>query len=266
VPSAIVTAFSHIGAVRDINQDSIVVGAWTLCANVTPQPQRFSMELGEPLVVAVADGLGGHAGGEVASSLVVRDLAALGARLRSSGDVEKALRQVDLNTYAAAAAQPELRGMGTTVAGVLLHGDMSVPFNIGDSRTYRWRSGDSGVLEQVSTDDSPPLFPGQRSTHIVTQTLGGSFHPEPIHPHVGPGEPIGRDAFLICSDGLTDLVADDEISEALHIAQLAPAAGALDADATAIRTLWSAAMAAGGIDNISIVIARLDPAEHQSPP
>ena len=63
-----ISALSHIGAVRDHHEDSLVAGPWTLCATVTESPQMLAFPLGTPLVVAVADGLGGHPGGEVASA------------------------------------------------------------------------------------------------------------------------------------------------------------------------------------------------------
>lgn len=66
-----VTALSHVGLVREHNEDSLAVGPWTLCATVTQNPQTLVFPLGRPLVVAVADGLGGQPGGEVASALVV---------------------------------------------------------------------------------------------------------------------------------------------------------------------------------------------------
>src|SRR5258708_12886221 len=76
-----VTALSHPGAVRDNNEDSLVAGPWTLCATVTENPQTLFFPLGTPLVAAVADGLGGHPGGEVASALVARPLAQAGPSL-----------------------------------------------------------------------------------------------------------------------------------------------------------------------------------------
>src|SRR5260221_12615334 len=80
-----VTALSHPGAVRDNNEDSMVAGPWTLCATVTESPQTLFFPLGTPLVVAVADGLGGHPGGEVASALAARQLAQVGPWLDSEG-------------------------------------------------------------------------------------------------------------------------------------------------------------------------------------
>jgi serine/threonine protein phosphatase PrpC len=73
-----VSALSHIGAVRDHHEDSLAAGPWTLCATVTESPQTLVSPLGTPLVVAVADGLGGHLGSKAASALVVRRLAQIG--------------------------------------------------------------------------------------------------------------------------------------------------------------------------------------------
>ncbi|NUR02462.1 MAG: serine/threonine-protein phosphatase, partial [Streptomyces sp.] len=78
MPYVAVSAVSHPGLVRERNEDSLVVGPWTLCATVTESPQTLVFPLGTPLVVAVADGLGGHPGGDVASALVARRIASIG--------------------------------------------------------------------------------------------------------------------------------------------------------------------------------------------
>ena len=94
-----VTALSHTGAVRDHNEDSLVAGPWTLCATVTENPQTLFFPLGAPLVVAVADGLGGHPGGEVASAVVVRQLAQIGPSLDSEQAVHDALSACNRAVY-----------------------------------------------------------------------------------------------------------------------------------------------------------------------
>jgi serine/threonine protein phosphatase PrpC len=87
---SVVTALSHAGLVRDHNEDSLVTGQWTLCAAETETPQTFVFPITSPLVVAVADGLGGHPGGDVACSVVLRELARAGPTL----DSEQRLRDV----------------------------------------------------------------------------------------------------------------------------------------------------------------------------
>jgi serine/threonine protein phosphatase PrpC len=247
VVSIEVCALSHVGAVREANEDSLVVGPWTLCATVTDRPQRLEFDLHAPLVVAIADGLGGHAGGEVASSMVAQGLASLGPDIGAAEQVVAALRELDERVNSVAERSAVLRGMGTTVAGVVFSSEQALVFNVGDSRVYaEGPSWAHGGLRLLSIDDNPPLLPGQRSTPIVTQTIGG-WNGALVEPHVHE-EPLQNGAgFLICSDGLTDLVDDDTIERAFESGS----------DLTTAGVLWAAAMEAGGVDNISIAIARV---------
>jgi serine/threonine protein phosphatase PrpC len=236
-----VSALSHAGLVRDQNEDSLVVGPWTLCATVTENPQTLLFSLGSPLVVAVADGLGGHPGGEVASTLVVRTLAAAGPSLDSEEMLREALGSCNRTVYAAAARRPELNTMGTTVAGIVVTPEAVMAFNVGDSRVYLVTPDG---LRQVSVDDSPPLAPGERSTVIVTQTLGGHDQFATVDPHVSRSA-LDLDAcYLVCSDGLTDLLTDDVLGQVLSEQE----------DGRAAFELWKAAMEAGGLDNVTLAL------------
>src|SRR5260221_5012130 len=115
-----VTALSHPGAVRDNNEDSLVAGPWTLCATVTENPQTLFFPLGTPLVAAVADGLGGHPGGEVANALVARPLAQIRPYLASEQSRLEALRTGDRAVHAPDARDLAPAATGTTVAGVVV--------------------------------------------------------------------------------------------------------------------------------------------------
>ena len=239
-----VTALSHAGLVRDHNEDSLVVGPWTLSATETETPQTLVFPLGTPLVVAVADGLGGHPSGEVASALVVRHLAQVGPLLDSEETIRDELTACNRAVYAAADRDRELTMMGTTVAGVVITPDHAYTFNVGDSRVYVVAAEQ---LRQVSVDDSPALVNGRRSTAIVTQTLGGNSEFTDIEPHIA-GTPLDEDTlYLICSDGLTDLVPDEVLGSVLTENE----------DGRAAFELWKAAMAAGGADNITLAVVRL---------
>lgn len=237
-----VTALSHPGAVRDQNEDSLVAGPWTLCSTVTDNPQTLVFPLGAPLVVAVADGLGGHPGGEVASALVVRHLAQVGPALDSEQRVREAVNASNRIVHAAASRNPALTAMGTTVAGIALTPDVVVAFNVGDSRVYA--AGPAG-LRQLSTDDRPSAQ--QLPSGIVTQTLGGNEQLATVEPHV-TSSPLSADtSFLVCTDGLTDTVPAGVLADVLRQHE----------DGRAAFELWKEAIQAGGPDNITIALARV---------
>ncbi|MER7345741.1 PP2C family serine/threonine-protein phosphatase [Streptomyces aurantiacus] len=243
MPYVTVTAVSHPGLVRDHNEDSLVIGPWTLCGTMTENPQTLGFPLGSPLVVAVADGIGGQPAGEVASGLVVRHLASLGPTLDSERAVSEALDVINRSVYAAADRDPELATMGTTVAGVVVLAEELLVFNVGDSRVLDV-SADRSTLHRLSVDDSPPLAPGRRTTSIVTQALGGAPRFTAITPHVSTA-PLGTgDRFLVCTDGLTDPVPDDTLDEVLR---------AHDGGRAAFE-LWKSAIEAGGPDNITLAL------------
>jgi serine/threonine protein phosphatase PrpC len=229
-----VTAFSHNGRVRAHNEDSITVAGWISDVEISA-PRRSRHELAEPLLFAVADGMGGHAGGEVASRYAIKRLAAERMSAGAQGILAR-LAMINAELYQTMKAVPSLLGMGTTVAGLSLSTTRAVWFNVGDSRIYRQRGG---RLEQLSIDDVPP---GPRSG-IITQTLGGSRAFFPIAPHIGEEDLVLPSRWLLCSDGLTDMLGDAEIEHAMAAS-----------DEEAMRAMFTAAMAAGGADNISIVV------------
>ncbi|MEU2156910.1 protein phosphatase 2C domain-containing protein [Streptomyces sp. NPDC019396] len=244
MPYITVTALSDTGLVREHNEDSFVAGPWTLCATVTENPQTLLFPLGTPLVVAIADGLGGQPAGEVASALVVRRLAGLGPSLDGEQAVRDALDLCNHSVYAAADRDPGLTAMGTTVAGAVVLPDSVLVFNVGDSKVYE--VGERR-LRQVSVDDSPPPAPGRRTTSAVTQTLGGSFSRTPISAHVSHSPLAVGDRWLICSDGLTDPVPDEELDDLLRVHDGGRAA----------YELWKAAIESGGPDNITLALIRI---------
>ena len=236
-----VSALSHVGLVRDHHEDSLVAGPWTLCATVTESSQTLFFPLGTPLVVAEADGLGCHPGGEVASALVARRLAQLGPFLDTEDRVREALSACDREVHVTAAREPALTAMGTTVAGVVVMPDQVLAFNVGDSRVYA--AGPGGV-RQLSTDDR--LFGEDLPPGIVTQVLGGIGELAALDPHLVTSPLSADTSYLICTDGLTDPVPADVLDLTLGQHQ----------DGRAAFALWKAAMEAGGPDNITIALVR----------
>ncbi|WP_103350740.1 PP2C family serine/threonine-protein phosphatase [Amycolatopsis sp. CA-128772] len=229
-----VTVLTHRGAAREANEDAVVVGSFTACGVSFSDPVTYEVPLSSPVVIAVADGMGGHAAGEVASAHAVRMLAF--AAPQDETGVEAALVQIDTDLVAAGRAEPAAAPMGTTVAGVLLTAAGGTHFGVGDSRVYL-ESG--GYLAQVSTDDRGPLGG-------LSRCLGGRTDGTPLRTRVG--RLAGADRLLLCSDGLSDLVGHETLEELL---------GGPGGPARVVKSLWAAAMNASGADNITVVLVEL---------
>ncbi|MFC4563162.1 PP2C family protein-serine/threonine phosphatase [Nocardiopsis mangrovi] len=242
-----VTALTHRGAVRPANEDAVVMGAMTIASANMTLPVRCVLPVSDPVILAVADGLGGHAAGEIASEHAVHRMAEMSPRLVSPDDVDVLLKNIDEEIKDHATQHAEFSGMGTTVAGVLLNADGNFWFNVGDSRTYRL---EGTRLRQLSQDDSPPLPPSEDgkpvTTNFITQSLGGSGSTAMV-PHVGRDHEPDPGAWLMCSDGLSDLVLLEDMERIIAEA---------GSDEAAVHALWQAAMEASGRDNISILLAR----------
>ena len=233
---AIVAALAtHVGRVRKHNEDAGLV---------------------QPHLVAVADGMGGHAAGEVASGLAIEALRPLGssAELRPR-DVLEGVLAANRAILESAAANPGQTGMATTLVGlaqVVVGGSMHwAAFNIGDSRVYRVVDG---RFSQVSQDHSEVaelvsmglLTPDEALVHparnIVTRCLGRDPL-EPVDSWVFP--PQAGERFLLCTDGLTNELRDTTIARLLLEGD--------DPQAIADR-LVEAAVEAGGRDNVTVVV------------
>jgi serine/threonine protein phosphatase PrpC len=234
-------AGSDVGRARSGNEDSYFCGR---------------------TVFAVADGLGGHQGGEVASAAAVAPLAALdGRELATPTEAAEALAAAVQEANSAilerAAGDPSLWGMGTTMTAAAITADGHLQLaHVGDSRAYLLRDG---ALEQLTTDHTvvaelvrrgrltPELAAVHPERSILTRAVGLDPRipvdtPDPVD--LRPG-----DQCLLCSDGLTETVADPTIAELLSASE--------DGDA-ACRSLIDAANEAGGPDNITVVLVRVD--------
>jgi len=249
VPSVQVTAFTHPGLVRPHNEDCIAVGDW-LWQGVMEQPAVFVHRLDRPLLCLVADGLGGHAAGEFASQYAARRLGEETPGLDGDGTaLARCLQIINAELYEAMRGDRRREGMATTVAGLLATSSNIIVFNVGDSRVYRH---DHGALTQLSSDDTPEAlygggYLGLRRSSAITQCLGGVTPDSEIYPHLVTQSLTPGCDYLLCSDGLTDMVDHRGLQ-----------AGFSDDPAQTASVLFEQAMAAGGEDNISIVIMRIN--------
>lgn len=239
-------ARTDVGAVRELNEDAVV---------------------SSPPVFAVADGMGGHAAGEVAAGIAARSLAALAGRgdLRSE-DILAAIEAANESILAVASQRVETAGMGTTVSGLCLGRiggtDHWFVFNVGDSRVYRLAGG---KLTQITTDHSEVaeliaaghITADEAKSHplrsVVTRSLGSDPAPTP---DVWVLPATEGERFLVCSDGLPLELSEPEIAGIL--ARPVGAQGAADA-------LVEAAVAAGGRDNVSAVVVDVSPTIDRQP-
>ena len=229
------TAISHTGKVRSNNQDSGYSGS---------------------NLFVVADGMGGHAGGDVASSLAVGRLEILDHPFASPPEAERALR--DAITDAAGELsdtvrmRPELAGMGTTVSALVMVDDYAVIAHIGDSRIYLFRDD---ALTQITTDhtfvqrlvDSGRITPEEARFHprrsVLMRVLGDMDTDPEVDTFIMPTQP--GDRWLLCSDGLSGVVDDPHTAKTLA-AGLAPGRTA--------DSLLKQALDAGAPDNVTIVL------------
>jgi PPM family protein phosphatase len=227
-----------------------------------------SVALDEPGRIAVlADGMGGYNAGEVASGMASeRVKGELGQRLKAlgatpnEGEIKTALLDAvdsaNREVFDAAMSHPEYAGMGTTLVVALYRGDRLWLGHIGDSRGYRFRNGH---LEQLTRDHS--LLQEQIDAGLITaEQAAYSMHKNLVTRAVGVDELVDLeihdypvepgDLLLMCSDGLSDMLTDEQIEQLLRTNDSLPAAGAM---------LVQAANAAGGRDNIAVILARAKP-------
>ncbi len=240
-------AASHVGKVRASNQDSGSVGHH---------------------LFVVADGMGGHAGGDVASAIAVRHLREIDQPYSTVEEAREQLYRSILDAGVAltdaVAEHPELTGMGTTVSAMIRVGNQMVIAHIGDSRIYRLRHG---VLEQITSDhtfvqrlvDSGRISPEEAAVHprrsVLMRVLGDVDVEPEIDTHVV--DTLPDDRWLLCSDGLSGYVSEREIAEILL---------SVDNTEDASEKLILAALAEGAPDNVTVVVVRVIEGVESSPP
>ena len=260
------------GKVRSTNEDQF------LSAELTKSMRVWQTSLVEPRVqmgderahlFLVADGMGGHRGGERASALAVAAIEHFTLNSfkwffgTDSGEAKKVLAQfqaaftqADTTIVEEAAEKPELRGMGTTVTMAFQLGTQLCVVHVGDTRAYLYRERE---LHQLTRDHTmvadlvrsgviqPDEAAGHRMRHVITNVVGGpeaGVKVEARALQIQPG-----DRLLLCSDGLTETVTDDAIAATLD--------GEPDVEAAA-RQLLALAMAGPAKDNITLVVVSFE--------
>jgi protein phosphatase len=207
---------------------------------------------------AVADGMGGHRAGEVASELAIDTLrsAVPAGPAADATDLERALRVANERVCTAATRHPDYAGMGTTLVAVLVDGTRAVYASVGDSRIYYWHDG---ALSQLTRDDSwvaTVLTAGEGLTaaqiqqhpmrHVLTRVIGLRADLDMPLAETTFGE---GDALLLCSDGLHGSLPETAIAAAFREPRSV-------ADLT--QALLDQALARGATDNVTVVVVRCE--------
>ena len=260
------------GKVRATNQDQFLIAVLRKALEVqqTSLPQR-KVEQGSNrgYLFMVADGMGGHAAGEQASALAIDSVETFMLETfkwffqfkgkeedRVLADFHCALGQANARVLAEAAQHPELRGMGTTLTLAYSLNDVLYVAHVGDSRCYLCRHG---ILYRLTRDHTlveemvlvgamnAKEAAGHRLRHVITNAVGGNDAKVTVEVHKVHLE--GGDAVLLCSDGLTNMLPDEEIVRILQT----------EVDPEQVcRHLVARANEEGGKDNITVIVARYE--------
>ncbi len=261
---------THQGLVREGNEDQFLVAVLRKAMRIEQcsfSSPATKLAADEGHLWLVADGMGGHAGGEIASKLAteaIEDFAlhvlkwffhlrgAEGSELLL--EFEQALRRADRHLTKESAQHPELAGMGTTVTVVFFMDATAFVLHVGDSRCYLLKQGqlrqithDHTLDEALRREGRLPADPASRErlSHILTNVVGGNSDGITVDIHRLRLEP--GDQILLCTDGLNTMLSDREIETSLNSGSSAEEAGA---------ALIQRALDAGGLDNVTTIVAR----------
>lgn len=258
-------ARTEVGCVRERNEDAFVVVSLAEGAPSGLRPQLCLQPDDPGVFLAVCDGMGGHAAGDVASNLGINNLEDVVRRrapFASIRELDRALLDATMQANRAileyATQNPSRQGMGTTLVGLALWRGRATIVSVGDSRVYLLRDG---VLKQLTRDHSVvgQLIDAGEITaeearkneqrNMLLQALGVSpqLVPDLIHLDLCDG-----DRFMLCSDGVSDLLEDAQIAELLRNQEEASVIS---------RRLTEAACKAGGHDNATVAVATVRGAE-----
>jgi serine/threonine protein phosphatase PrpC len=208
---------------RSSNEDAVGVGGWALFGE-SPDPLHLDVSLDGPVVVALADGMGGHPGGDVAARIAADHL----SRPDATGDLAAAFTRADEAIHAAGAAAQAIRGLGATAAAIRVGADGAVIVGgVGDVRVYRVVDG---YLGQLTVDDRNADQPG-----VVTRWLGGYRRTE-VRVRLSAHSVRAGERLLLCTDGLHDAMRPGELLSLLAgeprsvVGRLLAAAAGVDRD------------------------------------
>ncbi len=244
-----ISASCRLGCVRSNNEDMVLVDQW--CVRNGQVKTEADTDDVDRYLIAVADGMGGHNCGEVASSDVLHNLQFFFSDLPVGMDtgnfnetIYEWLSSINHTFECKGAYDERYIKMGTTLVALAYYGHQFYWMNCGDSRIYRFRAN---TLTQLSTDHSLNTLVGDNShSNIITNCIGGGCKHSYIDIVRCTDDVMPGDTFLLCSDGLTDMLSPQTIASKL-------------AEGCSADALGQLAEEAGGFDNVSAIIATVHP-------
>lgn len=240
----VITAASRVGCVRNNNEDMIF--AYDKFVRSEAYQTEFMTENVDRFVIALADGMGGHLAGEVASADTLENLRFFVSDMPkglSVSEVNKAmevwLESIHKIITSKGHADPSMEGMGTTLVAVIYYEGKYFWINCGDSRLYRLRDG---KLAQLTTDHSLNTLRGEkRHSNIITNCIGAGCKHTYMDMVEFTDDFRHGDVYMVCSDGLSDMVSDDVIEQMMI-------------NGVSANRLCEAAIEKGGFDNVSVCV------------
>jgi len=239
-----IDALCQKGLVRDNNEDALSVGGFILRDNVTnitvDTPEEGSFYL------LVSDGMGGHDDGEEASEFTLNEIKKkfddkmIGAETFED-DMRDITNAISMELNRMAAEKGQQLPMGCTLTGLVWHYGRIWLVNAGDSRTYRYRNG---MLRQLTIDETERGITGNPNADKFLLNCIGAGQQGRLTIIDMEGKLLEDDMVLVCSDGLTDMVTDEQLEEAL-------------AETPTAADLYRLACEGGGVDNVSVILARI---------
>lgn len=244
----VLSAASRVGCVRSNNED--MVFAYDKFVRSDAYRTEFMTENTERFTIALADGMGGHRAGEVASQQTLESLKFFVNDLpkgMSTGEFDETmmewLQYINTSINRQGHSDPSLLEMGTTLVGIIYYFGQYFWLNCGDSRLYRLRDGQ---LTQLSTDHSLSNARGEKKhSNIITNCIGAGCKNSFLDIYEFTSDVLPCDTYMLCSDGLNDMVPDEKIEQLMK-------------DGCTANGLCEAAIEAGGYDNVSVCIFHVE--------
>lgn len=244
----VLTAASRVGCVRSNNEDMVL--AYDKFIRSDAYQTEFMTENTDRFVIAIADGMGGHNAGEVASEetlsnlkFFIEDLPSKMSPVEFQEMILEWLQSINQIINSRGLVDRSLSEMGTTLVGVLYYGGKYYWINCGDSRLYRLRDG---KMKQLTTDHSLNKVNGtKKHSNIITNCIGAGSKNSFLDMLEITDDFLVGDKYLLCTDGLNDMVPDNEIEKLLN-------------ENSTANHLCEAAIAKGGYDNVSTCVFHIE--------